>query len=82
MYLSGTGAAAGIALINSVGNLGGFFGPGIVGMAKEATGSFEGGLYLLSALALAAVAITALFISDSGRKGKKALNLSPAVSRA
>lgn len=79
LYLSGTGAAAGIALINSVGNLGGFFGPGIVGMAKEATGSFEGGLYLLSALALVAVSITILFISDSGRKDKKMQGISAAV---
>src|SRR6478609_10064753 len=38
--LSGTGAAAGLALINSIGNLGGFVGPTVVGAAKEATGSF------------------------------------------
>jgi len=38
-FLSGTAAAGGIALINSVGNLGGFFGPYIVGLIKDKTGS-------------------------------------------
>ena len=38
-FLSGTAAAGGIALINSVGNLGGFFGPFIVGQIKDRTGS-------------------------------------------
>jgi MFS transporter, ACS family, tartrate transporter len=36
-FLTGTAAAGGIALINSVGNLGGFFGPYIVGMIKDRT---------------------------------------------
>ena len=49
-YLSGAGAAAGIALINSLGNLGGFFCPYIVGWGKQATGSFSGGLYALAVL--------------------------------
>ncbi len=47
--LSGTGAAAGIALINSVGNLGGFLGPYLVGIVRKETNSF--------ALALLALAI-------------------------
>jgi len=38
-FLTGTAAAGGIALINSVGNLGGFFGPYIVGMIKDRTES-------------------------------------------
>ncbi|WP_448118793.1 MFS transporter [Pseudomonas serbica] len=71
LYLSGSSAAAGIALINSVGNLGGFFGPGIVGMAKDMTGNFESGLYVLSGMALFAVVLTLVFISDRGRASKK-----------
>jgi MFS transporter, ACS family, tartrate transporter len=51
-YLQGAGAAAGIALINSVGNLGGFVGPYAIGLAKQVTGSFSGGLYLLAAMNL------------------------------
>jgi ACS family tartrate transporter-like MFS transporter len=42
--LSGTAAAGGIALINAVGNLGGFLGPYMMGAIKDATGSFEIGL--------------------------------------
>jgi ACS family tartrate transporter-like MFS transporter len=42
--LSGTGAAAGIALINSVGNLGGFAGPFLIGWVRTRTNSFTGGL--------------------------------------
>jgi ACS family tartrate transporter-like MFS transporter len=38
-FLSGPAAAGGIALINSVGNLGGFAGPYVVGMTKDRTGS-------------------------------------------
>jgi MFS transporter, ACS family, tartrate transporter len=53
-FLSGTAAAAGIALINSVGNLGGFVGPYVVGFLSDATGSFYAGLLLLAALILVA----------------------------
>ena len=42
--LSGTAAAGGIALINAVGNLGGFLGPYMMGSIKDATGSFTIGL--------------------------------------
>jgi ACS family tartrate transporter-like MFS transporter len=48
-FLKGTAAAGGIALINSVGNLGGFFGPTCVGLIKDKTGSNFGGLVLLGA---------------------------------
>lgn len=51
-FLSGTAAAGGIALINSVGNLGGFFGPTFVGLIKDKTGSDFGGLLLLGACLL------------------------------
>lgn len=48
-FLKGAAAAGGIALINSVGNLGGFFGPYLVGVIKDKTGSNSGGLILLGA---------------------------------
>jgi len=48
--LSGTAAAAGIALVNSIGNLGGFVGPYLVGLMKDATGSTDGGLLTLAVL--------------------------------
>jgi ACS family tartrate transporter-like MFS transporter len=51
--LGGPTAAAGIALINSVGNLGGFVGPYVVGLVKDATGSFAGALVTLAGIAAA-----------------------------
>ena len=48
--LSGTAAAAGIALINSFGNLGGFFGPYVIGVVRNATGDFRGGLVIAGAM--------------------------------
>jgi ACS family tartrate transporter-like MFS transporter len=50
MFLSGTAAAGGIALINSTGNLGGFIGPYLVGWIKDRTGGFGGGLLSLAAI--------------------------------
>jgi MFS transporter, ACS family, tartrate transporter len=47
--LSGTAAAGGIALINSVGNLGGFVGPYMFGLVKDATGNDTIGLLALAA---------------------------------
>ncbi len=55
--LSGTSAAAGIAVVNSVGNLAGFAGPYAMGLVKDATGSFTGGLLLIAGLALVAMVI-------------------------
>jgi ACS family tartrate transporter-like MFS transporter len=60
MFLTGTAAAASIAWINSLGNLGGFFGPSLVGWVRDATGSYAGGLYALSAFALMAALVSAL----------------------
>ena len=48
VFLSGRGAAAGIAIINAVGNLGGFLGPYAVGWAKQATGDYAGGMLILA----------------------------------
>ena len=52
-FLSESAAAASIGLINSIGNLGGFVGPFIVGYIVKATGSFYGGIIYLSCSALA-----------------------------
>jgi ACS family tartrate transporter-like MFS transporter len=48
-FLQGTAAAAGIALINSIGNLGGFFGPYVIGSVRNSTGSFRGGFLIAGA---------------------------------
>lgn len=65
-YLSGTAMAGGIAFINSVGNLGGFVGPYAVGWIKDATGSFEGGLYALAGLGVIAAFTTLVFVRGRG----------------
>ena len=57
-FLSGTGAAAGIALINSVGNLGGFAGPYLIGVVRARTDSFAGSLLALAFFPLVGAAIT------------------------
>jgi ACS family tartrate transporter-like MFS transporter len=58
MILTGSAAASGIAWINGIGNLGGFFGPSAVGWIKTYTGSFASGLYLLAGLALVSAVST------------------------
>lgn len=54
--LRGTAAAAGIALINSIGNMGGYFGSRVMGKLKTSSGGYTGGLLVIAAtLALAGI---------------------------
>jgi D-galactonate transporter len=48
-FLAGTGAAAGIAMINSIGNLAGFLSPYAVGWLKQITSTTDSGMYMLAA---------------------------------
>lgn len=56
-FLTGIAAAGGLALINSVGTLGGFLGPAIVGWLKDATGSFTAGLFTMAGFLAAAAGL-------------------------
>jgi ACS family tartrate transporter-like MFS transporter len=57
-FLGGAAAAAGIAMINAIGNLGGFFGPNIMGGLRGPTGSYAEGLIGLAiGLIIAAIAV-------------------------
>jgi ACS family tartrate transporter-like MFS transporter len=56
-FLRGSAAAGGIALVNSVGNVGGFVGPTLVGWVREATGGFHSGLLTLAGILVLAAAI-------------------------
>ncbi|WP_343731030.1 MFS transporter [Duganella sp.] len=60
--LGGTAAAAGIAMINSIGNLAGFVAPYLVGAIRDATSSTAAGIYLIAAslLAGAVLVVTAV----------------------
>jgi len=62
MFLTGSALAAGVAWINSLGNLGGFFGPWYVGVMKDLTGSYAGGLYGLALLGFISALVCALFL--------------------
>jgi MFS family permease len=67
-YLDVRVAAAVIALINSVGNLGGFVAPTTFGLLEQTTGSIEGGLYGLAATSLVA-AVVVFFARTAPRPG-------------
>lgn len=57
-FLTGAGAAAGIALINTVGNFGGFAAPFITGMLKDATGSYNTSMFVVGGvMALAGILV-------------------------
>jgi ACS family tartrate transporter-like MFS transporter len=62
MFMTGTAAAATIAGVNSIGNLGGFFGPWYVGVIKDWSGSYAGGLYGLAFLCVISAVVCALFL--------------------
>ena len=64
--VNGAGAAAGIALINSVGNVGGFVGPSVVGYIKDWTNSFTMGLVFVAAIMAAGGALVLAVPDRSG----------------
>jgi MFS transporter, ACS family, tartrate transporter len=67
-FLDGAAAAAGIATINALGNLGGFVGPAMLGLLKGWTGSFSGGLYFTAALLLLSALLTLLLARSARAK--------------
>ena len=71
LFLTDLAAAGSIGLINSLGNLGGFFGPTILGKVEKITGSFVGGIYYLS-VSLAVCAII-IFLLGLGRREPRVL---------
>jgi MFS transporter, ACS family, tartrate transporter len=68
MFLGGMAAAAGIALINSIGNLGGFVGPWVMGWLRGASGSYSAGLLVLAgALVVEAALVLSLRLPKQTR---------------
>jgi nitrate/nitrite transporter NarK len=63
-FLSGAAAAAGIAVINSIGNLAGFAGPFAMGWIKDHTFSYAGGLLLLAGLGIIAMGMVLMLGHD------------------
>ena len=73
LFLSGPAAAAGIATINSIGNLGGFVGPMMIGVIRQQTGAYTWGLYFVAGLlALSAVIV---FLLSANSKTPQAAEL-------
>src|SRR5262249_21234463 len=69
MFLSGTAAAGGIALVNTFGTgVGGFLGPMVVGLLRQATGGYAAGMQAL-ALGLTISATILLILGYAGRPG-------------
>ena len=61
IFLGGTAAAGCIGLINAIGNLGGWVGPSLMGMLRDATGTYSRGLLVLAAaLVLEAIIVASL----------------------
>lgn len=58
-FLTGVAAAGGLAFINSIGTLGGFAGPYLMGYLKESTGRFSAGIWALAAVLTVSAALTA-----------------------
>ncbi len=72
MFLTEVAAAACVGMINSVGNLGGFVGPYIVGYLSKTTGSFYGGiLYLTFSAFIAGLLVLAVHRSHSPAQGER-----------
>ena len=72
-FLRGTAAAAGIAFINSVGNLGGFAGPYVLGAVRDGTGSFSAALLGGAGLMAAAGTIAVMLTLSDWRTRKRVL---------
>jgi ACS family tartrate transporter-like MFS transporter len=66
--LTGASAAAGIAAINSLGNLSGFAGPYAMGYLKDMTGTFTTGLLLLAGCAVFGAAVVVSLRIDVRRE--------------
>jgi MFS transporter, ACS family, tartrate transporter len=73
LFLSGPAAAAGIATINSIGNLGGFVGPAMIGWIKDLTGSFLGGLYFVAGLLVVSAVLTLILARSLQRPQPEAV---------
>ena len=67
-FLTGASAAAGIAAINSLGNLSGFAGPYAMGYLKDLTGNFTAGLLLLAGCAVLGAAVVVSLRIDAKRE--------------
>lgn len=80
-FLTGVGAAAGIAIINSIGNTSGFVAPYVTGFLVDATGNSRAGLWVVGGMMFLAVVLIHVLNRrasfTNGNDGKASLNRSP-----
>ena len=63
--MRGTGAAAGIGMINSFGNLiGGFIGPNMMGQIKERYGNYDAGLWVSAGVSVLAAVVAGVLVKE------------------
>jgi ACS family tartrate transporter-like MFS transporter len=67
-FLTGAAAATGIATINSIGNLGGFAGPFVIGWLKEQTGDYRSGLLSVAAALIFSAALVLVLARQRSRR--------------
>ena len=67
-FLTGAAAATGIATINSIGNLGGFAGPFVIGWLKEQTGDYRSGLLSVAAALVFSAALVLVLARQRSRR--------------
>ncbi|WP_205571831.1 hypothetical protein [Arthrobacter celericrescens] len=76
-FMSGTALVAGLAVINSIANLAGYFAPQLLGSLKQSSGTYNSGLYLIAAVEF----LTAGFILFFIKKQKTQEQSAPAGER-
>jgi MFS family permease len=76
-FLAGAGAAAGIAMIHSFGNLSGFVGPYLTGWLSDVTGSFRPGMWVVAGF----MTLSAVIVIGLARSGRARADGLPEVSR-
>jgi MFS family permease len=76
-FLAGTAAAAGIGIVNSVGNLGGYFGPNIPVWAKLVSADPSAALYIIAGILMFGAALTYFFIPENLRVKAMAIESAP-----
>jgi MFS family permease len=72
IFLRGSAAAAGIAFVNSIGNLGGHFGPDLIGRLRDASGGNTGAFLAVGGIAAAGAALTVM-VAPSGTTTRQPL---------